>query len=51
MMWSCVPTVLIEQAKEGVTYREFDAIPREIINTAGTDNFTHGIGHGIGLIS
>ncbi len=41
---------LIEQAKEGVTYREFDAIPREIINTAGYGaNFTHGIGHGIGL--
>ncbi len=41
---------LIEQAKEGVTYREFDAIPREIINTAGDGaNFTHGIGHGIGL--
>ncbi|HEM6303325.1 TPA: aminopeptidase P family protein [Streptococcus suis] len=41
---------LIEQAKEGVTYREFDAIPREIINAAGYGaNFTHGIGHGIGL--
>lgn len=41
---------LIEQAKEGVTYREFDSIPREIINAAGYGaNFTHGIGHGIGL--
>ncbi len=41
---------LIEQAKEGVTYREFDAIPREIISAAGYGaNFTHGIGHGIGL--
>lgn len=41
---------LIDQAKEGVTYREFDSIPREIINTAGYGaNFTHGIGHGIGL--
>ncbi|HEM3705828.1 TPA: aminopeptidase P family protein [Streptococcus suis] len=41
---------LIEQAKEGVTYHEFDAIPREIINAAGYGaNFTHGIGHGIGL--
>ncbi len=39
---------LIEQAKEGVTYREFDAIPREIINAAGYGaNFTHGIGHGL----
>lgn len=41
---------LIDQAKEGVTYREFDAIPRDIINAAGYGaNFTHGIGHGIGL--
>ncbi|WP_155973851.1 M24 family metallopeptidase [Streptococcus ruminantium] len=41
---------LIEQAKEGITYRDFDRIPREIISDAGYGaNFTHGIGHGMGL--
>lgn len=41
---------LIEQAKEGITYRDFDRIPREIISNAGYGaNFTHGIGHGMGL--
>ena len=51
MMYLRANKALIEQAKEGVTYREFDAIPREIINTwRGTGpTFTHGIGHGIGL--
>lgn len=41
---------LIDQAKAGVTYRDFDAIPRGMIEQAGYGaNFTHGIGHGIGL--
>lgn len=41
---------LIDKAKAGVTYREFDAIPRAVINEAGYgEYFTHGIGHGIGL--
>ena len=41
---------LIAQAKEGVTYRDFDAIPRAVIKEAGYGAaFTHGIGHGIGL--
>lgn len=41
---------LIEQAKAGMTYRDFDGVPRTIIKDAGYgDYFTHGIGHGIGL--
>ncbi|MFD0845979.1 M24 family metallopeptidase [Streptococcus saliviloxodontae] len=41
---------LIEAAKAGVTYRQFDQIPRQVIKDAGFgDYFTHGIGHGIGL--
>ncbi|MGT2743413.1 M24 family metallopeptidase [Streptococcus plurextorum] len=41
---------LIDKAKAGVTYREFDAIPRQVITEAGYGQyFTHGIGHGIGL--
>lgn len=41
---------LIDQVKAGVSYREFDSIPRAIINAAGYgEYFTHGIGHGIGL--
>lgn len=41
---------LIEKAKAGVTYRDFDSIPRQVINEAGYGQyFTHGIGHGIGL--
>lgn len=42
--------VLIEKAKAGLTYRDFDAIPRQVITDASYGNyFTHGIGHGIGL--
>lgn len=41
---------LIAQAKAGLSYRDFDAIPRQVIVDAGYgDYFTHGIGHGIGL--
>lgn len=41
---------LIEKAKAGLSYREVDSIPRDIITQAGYGaNFTHGIGHGIGL--
>ncbi|MFC5631066.1 MULTISPECIES: M24 family metallopeptidase [Streptococcus] len=41
---------LIEKAQAGLSYRDFDAIPRQVINNAGYgDYFTHGIGHGIGL--
>lgn len=41
---------LIDQAKDGLGFREFDKIPRDIIIEAGYgDYFTHGIGHGIGL--
>ena len=41
---------LIDQAKDGLGFRDFDKIPRDIIIEAGYgDYFTHGIGHGIGL--
>ncbi|KHD46316.1 M24 family metallopeptidase [Streptococcus hongkongensis] len=41
---------LIDKARAGMTYTDFDRIPREIITSAGYGpNFTHGIGHGIGL--
>lgn len=41
---------LIEKAKAGLSYRDFDAIPRAVIDNAGYGtHFTHGIGHGIGL--
>lgn len=41
---------LIAQAKAGVTYKAFDAIPRQVIADAGYSAFfTHGIGHGLGL--
>lgn len=41
---------LIEKARAGMTYTNFDRIPREVIFNAGYGpNFTHGIGHGIGL--
>ena len=41
---------LIDQAKAGLGFRDFDKIPRDIIIEAGSgDYFTHGIGHGIGL--
>ncbi|MGQ9412940.1 M24 family metallopeptidase [Streptococcus pluranimalium] len=42
--------ILIDQAKAGMTHKEFDAIPRQMIEDAGYGPFfTHGIGHGIGL--
>ena len=41
---------LIDQAKDGLGFRDFDKIPRDIIMEAGYGQyFTHGIGHGIGL--
>ena len=41
---------LIDQAKNGLGFRDFDKIPRDIIVEAGYgEYFTHGIGHGIGL--
>ncbi|MEQ9809653.1 M24 family metallopeptidase [Streptococcus jiangjianxini] len=41
---------LIDQAKAGMTYKDFDAIPRQVLENAGYGEFfTHGIGHGIGL--
>lgn len=41
---------LIEKAQSGMTRREYDQIPREIISQSGYgEYFTHGIGHGIGL--
>ncbi|KXT78039.1 M24 family metallopeptidase [Streptococcus sp. DD13] len=41
---------LIERTKAGLSFRDVDSIPRQIIVDAGYGpNFTHGIGHGIGL--
>ncbi|MGT2888111.1 Xaa-Pro peptidase family protein [Streptococcus didelphis] len=41
---------LIEKVSAGMTYAEFDQLPRQIIEAAGYgSHFTHGIGHGIGL--
>lgn len=41
---------LIDKAKEGLSYRDFDAIPRQVIIEGGYGYyFSHGIGHGIGL--
>ena len=41
---------LIDQAKAGLGFRDFDKIPRDIIVEASYGQyFTHGIGHGIGL--
>ena len=41
---------LIDHAKAGLGFRDFDKIPRDIIVEAGYgEYFTHGIGHGIGL--
>ena len=41
---------LIDQAKAGLSFADFDGIPRAVIAGAGYGaNFTHSIGHGIGL--
>ncbi|MGT2951669.1 X-Pro aminopeptidase [Streptococcus cuniculi] len=41
---------LIAAAKAGMEYREFDGVPRRVIEEAGYGPyFTHGIGHGMGL--
>ncbi|CQR24347.1 metallopeptidase [Streptococcus varani] len=41
---------LIDKAQAGLSYADFDGIPRAVIEAAGYGaNFTHGIGHGIGL--
>ena len=41
---------LIEKAKAGLSYADFDRIPRQVIEEAGYGKyFTHGIGHGVGL--
>lgn len=40
---------LIDQAKAGMSFADFDGIPRGVINKAGYGaHFTHGIGHGMG---
>ncbi|MDI6804056.1 MAG: aminopeptidase P family protein [Bacteroidota bacterium] len=40
----------IEAATEGLTYKEIDAVARNIITDAGYgDDFTHSLGHGVGL--
>lgn len=41
---------LIATAKAGMEYKEFDGVPRRVIEQAGFGPyFTHGIGHGMGL--
>ncbi|HEP1388242.1 TPA: aminopeptidase P family protein [Streptococcus pyogenes] len=41
---------LLAKASAGMTYSDFDGIPRQLITEAGYgSHFTHGIGHGIGL--
>lgn len=41
---------LIAKARAGMTYRDYDGIPRQVLTDAGYgEHFTHGIGHGIGL--
>lgn len=41
---------LIAEAKAGMARRDFDGIPRGVIEAAGYGaHFTHGIGHGMGL--
>ncbi|MFC3927173.1 M24 family metallopeptidase [Streptococcus caprae] len=41
---------LIDQARAGMTYIDFDRVPRQLIEDKGYGaNFTHGIGHGLGL--
>lgn len=41
---------LLDAARKGMTYRDYDRVARQVIDEAGYgDYFTHGIGHGIGL--
>lgn len=43
-------SALIEKAKAGLSFADFDKIPRDVIASSGYGaNFTHGIGHGFGL--
>ncbi|WP_460016371.1 M24 family metallopeptidase [Lactovum odontotermitis] len=43
-------SALIKQAQAGLSFAEFDKIPRDVIEAAGYGKFfTHGIGHGFGL--
>lgn len=41
---------VINASKAGLSYGEYDLAARQVIDTAGyAQNFTHGIGHGLGL--
>lgn len=42
--------VLIDTARAGLSFADFDGVPRSVIAEAGYgDRFTHSIGHGMGL--
>ena len=42
--------MLIDTARAGLSFADFDGVPRSVIAEAGYgDRFTHSIGHGMGL--